>query len=239
MFSTVLYLSCGAAILASMFLIILTLKRSKTASYRRLYIQCVARLDMVSVVLNQMKDLAVHVKDDKALERYEKTLATMETLLTALIQVPTTPTGKELVNSLEPMLSMLEKETNASVMEFKKILKGPGPMGQVLEKLQRDSKPPVRGCYFCSSPYSPRTFKRVQIRMGEQSLKVYGCGDCRSKLESRGIIDVLFFKAAGKKVHWSDTESYEPKKDFWIVHKLSPKYEKPKLELLPNDPDND
>ena len=138
----------------------------------------------------------------------------METLLIALVNVPVLPTGKELVNSLLPMLEKLERETDECVSAFRLSLKGDSAMSKLLGRFQHDAKPPVSGCYFCSSPYSPKGFKKVHIRLGEQALRVYGCEVCRAAIKRHGAVDVLFFEKNKENIHWSDAEDYDPKQIF-------------------------
>lgn len=232
MFDYFLFGICGSALVISLVVAISTYREVTKLSYRRLYIQCVARLDVVAVILNQMKALAEHVDDREAMDQYENSLEMMESLLSALVQVPVSPSGKDLVTRLQPMLFKLEEETDKAVKAFKQALKSKTSVLNIFKKNMNDAKPPVQGCYFCSSPYSPKTFKRVRIQLAKRKLKVYGCDECRETLNLRGAVDVLFFRKDGHNVHWADTPNYKPKTDFWLIHKMSPKFERPKLEVL-------
>ena len=104
----------------SVWMVTNTLRAMKMVSFRRLYLQCVARLDIVAVLLNQMEPLAKHVDSKLALDRYEEALKMMESLLTALNKVPILPSGKELVGSLEPMVKRLEEASNDALAQFRK-----------------------------------------------------------------------------------------------------------------------
>ena len=73
MFDSAIFIFCALILTVSGYLVVSTLKRTKRVSYRRLYTQCVARLEIVAVLLNQMKNLAQHVNDSDAIERYEYT----------------------------------------------------------------------------------------------------------------------------------------------------------------------
>ncbi|SME91656.1 hypothetical protein [Pseudobacteriovorax antillogorgiicola] len=225
-------------ILASAWMVMSTMKRTQTVSFRRLYIQCVARLEVVAVLLNQMETLARHVDDKKSLDRYEEALRMMETLLTALQKVPLLPSGKELVSSLEPMVLKLENVTQESLDLFKKSLQKNNAFQKLWNSVEA-SKPPVKGCYFCSRPYSPKTFKRVQVKLGTGKLKVYGCAICRAALKSKGNVDVLYFNVGQKNVHWSENPAYDPRKDFWMIDKRQKNYQRPKLELISTHIDQD
>ena len=210
----------------------------KTISYKRLYIQCVARLDMVAVLLNKLKPLAEHLDDSKALQVYESALSMMESLLVALNKVPLLPTGRELVGSLEPMIKRLESESNKALMLYREAAAGLGVANPLIGGI-RDHTPPVKGCYFCSRPYSPKDFKKVGIRIAEKKLRVFSCPACRASLKARGTADVLFFKLGRKNVHWSEVGDYDPTVDFWTLGKRRKEYERPKLRLILTKNDSD
>ena len=112
------------------------------------------------------------------------------------------------------MVVQLEKTTSESIDLFRESLRKKGGLGQFFKEFD-SNKPPVKGCYFCSRPYSPKTFKKVGIKLNTQKLKVYGCSICRAALKAKGTVDVLYFKSDNKDMHWSETPGYDPKKDFW------------------------
>lgn len=210
---------------------------SRTVSYRRIYIQCVARLDGVSVLLNQLRQVAEHVPDPEALKVYEGALGMMESLLVSINKVPLLPSGRELVRSLEPLVVRLEKESLKALKLFKEGSHRLAPDLQLFKKI--NYAPPVKGCYFCSRPYSPSEFKTLKIRIQQQRLRVYACSSCRASVKVRGTADVLFFKKAGKKVHWSEVDEYDPTTDYWTLGRRRKTYQPPNLKLISNSDKSD
>lgn len=210
---------------------------TKVVNYRRLYIQYVAKIETMTVQVNQLGTLVVHLKTEAALDYYEDTLKMLETLLNALNKVPPLSDRGELVRSMEPMVENLSKRIHKCHDKFQRELSGQG-LQSMIKDLGK-SHLPVTGCYFCSRPFSPKNFKKISIKFQGQKMSVYGCPSCRAELKSKRSVDILHFVQNNRSVHWSELPQYDPTRDYWSLNSRRTKKTRPQLELVSKSPDSE
>ncbi|NRA65799.1 MAG: hypothetical protein HRU19_15015 [Pseudobacteriovorax sp.] len=182
--------------------------------YRRLYSQSVARADRLVLRLNHLNNLVPYIKRDETLTSYQNAIDLMETFLTAVNRLPPLSAREEIVRAMEPMLLEIEMKINGCIDDFEKEVDGTKELGTLLKPL-KGPLCPVTGCFFCSKPYSPRTFRETTVSFDAETKTVYGCASCRALLKSKKQVEVLHFMRNGKNVHWSELSSYDPRSDYY------------------------
>ena len=222
---------CSAFLLMAYFLFRSHRSYARIVNVRRLYIQNIARIETIVVQVNQLQNLAAHIHEGPSFRYYEDMVQMLEALMVALSRIPPLSDKGELVRSMEPMITDLEGRVVTCREKFKKDLAPRKELSQLFQTVHPNAES-IKGCYFCSKPYSPKNFRRVSIRFQGDRMQVYGCANCRAELKSRRSVDILHFVHEDRTVHWSQLPGYDPRKDFWTLGALRTERIRPQLELV-------
>ncbi|MBC7660243.1 MAG: hypothetical protein H7249_11105 [Chitinophagaceae bacterium] len=204
----------------------------KALSYRRRYQQLIARIEMCVVRLNSLGNLVPHVKNPKVLDEFESCLRMMETLLSALVRLPQFGFQNEQVGHVQPLVQKTEEKIEAAYNRFKAAIEDKPLLGSLIDKWQKDTVMPVKGCYFCSRPFMKAYFKPASLKVDGIRLNVIGCQTCVEELKSNRKIKVLYFIEHGQAVHWTLVEGYKPLEQYWDLNKRKGSYVTKDIELL-------
>ncbi|MBC7531612.1 MAG: hypothetical protein H7318_08550 [Oligoflexus sp.] len=204
----------------------------KAHSYRRRYQQLIARIEMCVVRLNTLGNLVPHVKNPKVLDEFESCLRMMETLLTALTGLPHFGFKPEYVGQVQPLVMKTEEKIEATYTRFKRTIEDQPAFSHLLDKWQKDTGMPAKGCYFCSRPFIAEYFKPATLKVDGIRIKVVGCQICVAELKTNKKIKVLYFIEHGQPVHWTLVESYRPMEQYWNLNKRKTSYVIKDVELM-------
>ncbi|RZA18526.1 MAG: hypothetical protein EOP10_20985 [Proteobacteria bacterium] len=204
----------------------------KAHSYRKRYQQLIARIDMCVIRLNTLGNLVPHVKNPKVLDEFESCLRMMETLLTALVRLPHFGFQNQQVGHVQPLVLKTEEKIEATYNRFKAAIEDKPLFGHLLDKWQKDTVIPAKGCYFCSRPFMKAYFKPASLKVDGIKLKVLGCQICVAELKTNKKIKVLYFIEHGQAVHWTLVESYRPLEQYWNLNNRKGSYVTKDIELM-------
>lgn len=73
-------------------------------------------------------------------------------------------------------------------------------------------------CYFCSQPILFPSWNKAAITEGEGKLRVPCCPCCQSALENSHKVNTLCFVENGKKLHWQESQNYQPQFLYWNIN---------------------
>jgi hypothetical protein len=208
-------------------------------NFRRLYWQQMARLEQLVAELNHYGHLlgTLPWRDESLMDRYESALRRVEALLRSLHKLPGFHSERRILIQIEPMISSCEE----LVASFKGDLRRKAPDGQVSSTSMQDwlegLRIPARGCFFCSRPFLPRSFKRVRLTYKGAPQRVWACHVCRSELKSRGELAILHFRRPEGVLHWSECPDYDPILHFGNLDQHRLRHLRPPSQLLKDDND--
>ncbi|RZA26030.1 MAG: hypothetical protein EOP10_04920 [Proteobacteria bacterium] len=191
----------------------------KAHSYRKQYQQLVARIDMCVTRLNTLGNLVPHVKDPKVLDQFEACLRMSEALLSALVKVPPFGFKPEMIGFIQPLVMKTEEKIEAAYTRFKLVIEGKPLFGQLIDRWQKDTDIPAKGCYFCSRPFMKAYFKPASLKVDGIQLRVFGCQICVAELRANKKVKVLYFIEYGQPVHWALVEAYRPIEQYWNLNR--------------------
>lgn len=204
----------------------------KAYSYRKRYQQLIARIDHCVTKLNTLGNLVPHVKNPKVLDEFESCLRMMETLLTALVRLPHFGFKPEHVGQVQPLVLKTEEKIEQTYLKFKGTIEDKPVFGHLLDKWQKDTVVPAKGCYFCSRPFMKEYFRPATLKVDGIRIKVVGCQTCVGELKTNKKIKVLYFIEHGQPVHWTLVESYRPMEQYWNLNKRKTSYVIKDVELM-------
>ncbi len=208
---------------------------AKAFSYRKQYQQLIARIDMAVTRLNTLGNLVPHVKDPKVLDEFEACLRMSEVLLTALLRVPGFGFKPELIGQVQPLVLKTEEKIDSAYARFKSAIEGKPFFGQLIDRWQKDTDIPTKGCYFCSRPFMKAYFKPASLKVDGITLRVFGCQICVSELKASKKVKVLYFIEYGQPVHWALVESYRPLEQYWNLNRRKSSLVTKGFELGPDN----
>ncbi len=192
----------------------------------------------MTVQVNQLGNLVQHIKADSSFYYYEDTLKMLESLLVALNKIPPLSDKGELVRSMEPMILNLENRIKKCREKFLSEFAHRKDLQKLCAAVE-NSKAPVTGCYFCSRPFSLKSFKKIAIKFQGKKMHVFACPSCRAELRSRRSVDILHFIHNNRSVHWSELPGYNPATDYWTLNSRRTQRTRPRLELITNNQGNE
>lgn len=191
----------------------------KAHSYRKQYQQLVARIDVCVTRLNTLGNLVPHVKDPKVLDQFESCLRMSESLLSALVKIPGFGFKPEMIGHIQPLVMKTEEKIELAYTRFKAAIEDKPLFGQLIDKWQKDTNIPAKGCYFCSRPFMKAYFKPASLKVDGIKVKVFGCQICVAELKTNKKVKVLYFIEYGQPVHWALVESYRPIEQYWNLNR--------------------
>lgn len=194
-------------------------------NYRFLKAKSIARLESLTIRLTDLGAQAEQGVNSQILDKYLESLDKMESLLTALNQMPILTFDHKLLNSLVPMVNQIESDVVKAEEQIKRGKKTLSIRGK-------------QGCYFCSKP-AVREFKDIKISAKGNQVKVLSCQICRAALKSRGEVPVLYFRKDSEMIHWSEFEGYDPWRDYWTVSRLKNSANRSNIKLIHSEIESD
>ncbi|MFW7378341.1 MAG: hypothetical protein ACOH5I_06010 [Oligoflexus sp.] len=217
-----------------------SLRGRKMKSYRRLYLQQLARLEELVAELNHYGNLIQTLKLDEAilLDRFEAALQRIETLLESIHRLPHFQWEKTVLLQIDPLINSCEEQMAAFKKIFRQRCQKAGKSIKVTDEWWRRAQPPVRGCYFCSRPYLPKSFSDLSIKAKEGKKKVWACHVCRAELKLKGEVKILYFQIDGSSRHWSEHPAYDPVRHFGSIGEVSQYQPRPQVHLVKTDEDS-
>lgn len=192
---------------------------AKAMSYRKQYQQLIARIDMCVTRLNVLGNLVPQVKDPKVLDQFESCLRMTEALLSALVKIPSFSFKPEMVGHVQPLVLKTEEKIQGAYEKFKTAIEDKPLFGPLIDKWQKDTDIPAKGCYFCSRPFMKAYFKPAHLKVDGIKVRVFGCQICVAELRANRKVKVLYFIEYGQPVHWALVESYRPLEQYWNLNK--------------------
>ena len=228
-----------AAVLAGLGFLLHGYQRQRQLSgaklYRQRFMQAVTQLESVTKALNELGELTKVIKDPRALDYYEGTLALTETLLAALRKVEPFGTDPSALNSAFYLIRDLRERVGRVGRAFHELSTGGKLDLADLHGRSFDAQlPRVIGCYFCSRPVIAEKQADVRVRLDGEVRVVTGCKVCSNELSLTRKVKVLHFMLEGQPVHWSKVTDYKPNEDFWGINEPSQSVAKRRLELVPS-----
>ena len=214
MFDWIVLAACAGFLAFSFFLLRTARADAVVVSYERLYVQNLARIELLIAKVSGLGLLVEKSESAQIIENYQKTVSLTESFVESLHGLRFQTTRDETVRAMEPMIVSIEAQVDKLIAALEPIVKPLPHLKKTLDSLKGPIAP-TSGCYFCSKPYSPRSFKEVRITYRDSPVLVHGCAVCRGKLRARGSVEVLHFTVEGKQTHWSEVASYDPRHDYW------------------------
>lgn len=192
---------------------------SKAHSYRKQYQQLIARIEMCVTRLNTLGNLVPHVKDPKVLDQFEACLRMSEAMLLALVKVPGFSLKPEMIGPIQAIVFKTEEKIELAYGRFKSAIEDKPFFGQLIDRWQKDTNIPAKGCYFCSRPFMKAYFRPASLKVDGIKLRVFGCQICVAELRANKKVKVLYFIEYGQAVHWALVESYRPIEQYWNLNR--------------------
>ena len=223
MFDFIVLVSCAGFLWFSWRLLRSAQVDSVVISYERLYVQSLARVEILVARLNQLSLCLPHIDRQELVVQYHRSVAAMEGFVEGLHQLRFQESKDHTVRSMEPMILDLERGVDSCVKGFESELQDRPNLRKTLATLG-GRLGNATGCFFCAKPYSPRTFKEVKIKFQGEYQTVEGCSQCRGRLRARREIDVLHFVVGGERRHWSEVAAYDPQRDYWQLRSKKSKH---------------
>jgi len=215
----------------------LALRGRRMISFRRLYLQQLARLEQLVAELNHYGNLlqTTRVEDEAILERYEASLQRTEALLESMHLIPSFQLNRSVLLQFEPLILSCENQMGFFKKVFRQNLSKTGKTSEWIDDWFRRGQPPTRGCFFCSRPYLLRSFAEVRIKFDGESKKVWACHVCRTELKARGELKVLYFRVDGKTKHWAEHPDYDPVRHYGMIGETPEFRPRPLINLVKVD----
>lgn len=207
----------------------------KAVSYRKQYQQLVARIDMCVTRLNTLGNLVPQVKDPKVLDQFEACLRMTEALLSALVKIPSFSFKPHMIGQVQPLVMKTEEKIQAAYERFKSSIEDKPFFGQLIDKWQKDTDIPAKGCYFCSRPFMKAYFKPASLKVDGIKLRVFGCQICVAELRVNKKVKVLYFIEYGQPVHWALVESYKPLEQYWNLNRRKSSQLTKNFDMVPEN----
>jgi len=213
--------------------------RTRSLQYRRYYIQIIAKCDRLVAKVNQMQELLPFINDSKVVDYYENCLNTLETLLAAIVKLPRFGHDLTQLKTAHHLVVNCQAKVARTWEAFRRVARGRSPDYNKLFDWKSEQPDKVRGCYFCSKPYRRDIFAKVNTKINDVTIEVYGCSVCREELTRSKKVKVLYFMKNGQPVHWSQVPEYEPSENYWQLNNKSKIFRETKLELVSMEDAND
>lgn len=233
----------GIALLAS-YGLVRVVRGRRHISTRRLHLQQIARLEKLVAELNHYGNLLAKAKIDNSLilDAYETTLHRVEALLKSVRQIPNLQQNHKALQQLEPLIGSCEKQFNLFKKSLRRNTRQLRKIADWVDGLVSRNhadmiQEQVRGCFFCSRPFTAHFFAEIRIKFQDEPQKVWACHSCKDELKVKGELPVLYFRHEGEIIHWSKHPEYDPLRHFGNVKGVSKYQPRPQLKLVKSDED--
>lgn len=228
--------SIGLAVYSSL----LALRGRRMISFRRLYLQQLARLEQLVAELSHYGNLLQtnQIDDEAILERFEASLQRTEALLASINLIPSFQLDRSVLQQFAPLIRSCENQMDFFKEVFRQNLSKTGKTAEWIDDWFRRGQPPTRGCFFCSRPYLVRSFAEVRIKFEDKSKKVWACHVCRTELKAKGELKVLYFRIDGTTRHWSEHPGYDPARHFGSIGETTEYRPRPLINLVKAEDDS-
>lgn len=192
-------------------------KRQKL--WKERFRRIVRDIDALIFRLNHIVPLLHDAPKDLALDALELTVIQLHHLLEALVDIQSNQTEQRLKINVEAAYAMIQACDHSLNTLYERIVGHTAAQG-VDALLSRDDFYQALGCFFCSHPHDPQQFALTPTKVQAVRLYVYACGHCHQVIKDSGKAHVLYFKLAGKAVHWTQVPRFKTKPEYWQLNRV-------------------
>ncbi len=189
--------------------------------------------------LNKALEIAPFIKDKLIIDWLESSLKILQPLIERLHQKSSLKNLSQddqdmELETLKKMFHTYEDRINIFFKAVEKKI-----LGLEYETLFENCKSKtsmLRGCFFCSRPFSLSQPREAKIKLDHKPLRVYSCESCFQELHVSGKVKILYLIIQNQPKHWSLVDDYLPESANWDININRDKKKHAELKIIYSEP---